>query len=176
MLKGTLGMALVYGGGKLEEKPCILGFTYADFAADIDKRRSSTSYIFQLWGSSISWKTNLQSVVALSITKAEYIVVTEAIKEGLWLKGIISELLRIDVKVRLMCDSQSAIHLAKNPSHHERTKHIDVRYHFIREILEKEEISLIKVVEEENAADMFTKAIPMSKLHHCLSILNVFCV
>ena len=115
-------------------------------------------------------------MVALSTTETEYIAVTEAIKEALWLKGIISELLGIDVKVRLMCDSQSAIHLAKNPSHHERTKHIDVRYHFIREILEEEEINLIKVVGEENAADMFTKLVPISKLQHCLNILNVCCV
>ena len=72
-----------------------------------------------------------------------------------------------------MCDSQSVIHLAKNQAHHERTKHIDVRYHFIREILEKKEISLIKVVGENNAADMFTKVVPIAKLQHCLGLLQV---
>ena len=75
-----------------------------------------------------------------------------------------------------MCDSQSVIQLAKNQVHHERTKHIDVMYHFIREVLEKKEINLIKVAGEDNAIDMFTKAIPISKLHHCLSLLLVlFC-
>jgi len=68
--------------------------------------------------------------------------------------------------------AKSAIHLAKNEVHHERTKHIDVRYHFIREILEKK-VDLIKVPGEENAAVMFTKAVPLSKLQYCLKILNV---
>lgn len=68
---------------------------------------------------------------------------------------------------------KSVVHLAKNQAHHERTKHIDVRYHFIKEILEKKEISLIKVVGENNAADMFTKDVPIAKLQHCLGLLQV---
>ena len=75
-----------------------------------------------------------------------------------------------------MCDSQSVVYMVKNPSHHEKTKHIDVGYHFIREILEKKEKTLIKVAGEENVANMFTKVVLMSKLQHYLSILNVFCI
>lgn len=93
-----------------------------------------------MWNSTISWKSNLQHVVALSTTEAEYIAVLEAIKEAIWLKGLTSELLGSIVHTTLMCDSQSAIHLSKNQAHHERTKHIDVRHHFIREILDKKEI------------------------------------
>ena len=74
----------------------------------------------------------------------------------MWLKGLISELLGYDVRVILKCDSQIALHLAKNQSHHKRTKHIDIRYHIIREVLEKKEIELIKVAGSENAADIFT--------------------
>ena len=109
--------------------------------------------------------------MALSTTESEYIAVTEAVKESLWLKGLISELLGYDVRVILKCDSQSAIHSTKNQSHHERTKHIDIRYHFIRKVLEKEEIELIKVAGSDNAAGIFTEAIPMSKLLHCLMLL-----
>ena len=166
-------MSLVYGGTKLEEEPCILGSTDADYVVDLDRRRSYTGYVFQLWNSTISWKANLQLVVALSTIEVEYIAVTEAIKEALWLKGIVSELLGRYVKANLMCDSQSAIHLTKNHAHHERTQYIDVRYHFIREILEKEEVNLIKVAGEENVTDMFIKAVPLSKLQHCLKLLNV---
>ena len=99
--------------------------------------------------------------------------VTEAKKEALWLKGLVSELLGKNVKAILKCDSQSAIYLAKNQAHHERTKHIDVKYHFIREVLERKEIDLIKVAGEENVTDMFIKAVPLSKLQHCLKLLNV---
>ena len=87
------------------------------------------------------------------------------------MKGLICELLGNNVKVILKCDSQSVVHLAKNQSHHERTKHIDIRYHFIRKILEKKEIDLIKVAGNDNIADMFTKVVPTSKLHHCLRLL-----
>jgi len=170
-LKGSIDKVLVYGGAKELKEPNIIGYTNADYASDLDKRRSSTGYVFQLWNSTISWKTNLQPVVALSTTGSEYIAMTEAVKESLWLKGLVSELLGNNVKAILKCDSQSAIHLAKNQNHHERTKHIDIRYHFIREILEKKEINLIKVAGNDNAANMFTKAVHMSKLHHCLRLL-----
>ena len=113
-------------------------------------------------------------MVTLSTIEAEYIAIIEAIKEALCLKGLASELLGKYVKANLMCDSQSAIHLAKHQAHHETTKYIVVRYHFIREVLEKKEVNLVKVAEEDNAADMFTKAIPLSKLHHCLKLLNIF--
>ena len=95
-------------------------------------------------------------------------------KESLWLRGLVSELLGRKVKAILNCDSQSAIHLAKNQAHHERTKHIDIRYYFIREVLNRKEIDLIKVAGEDNVADMFTKAVPMTKLHHCLRLLHIY--
>ena len=108
-------------------------------------------------------------MVAFSTTKAEYIAVSEA----MWLKGLVSELLGIDVKATLMCDSQSAIHLSKNEVCHERTKHIDVIHHFIREIIEKQDVILTKVLGEENVANMFTKVVPIAKLRHCIKILQV---
>ena len=78
--------------------------------------------------------------MALSTTESEYIAITEFVKESLWLKGLVSELIGNNVKVILKCDNQSAIHLTKNQAHNGRTKHIDVRYHFIREVLERKEI------------------------------------
>ena len=152
-----------YGGAKVGENPSILGFSDADYAADLDKCRSTTGYIFKLWNSSISWKSSLQHVVALSTTEVEYIAVADAIKEAMWLKGLVGELLGLDVKVTLICDSQSAIHLLKNQAHHERTKHIDIRYHFIRDIIENKVVELIKVAREENVTDMFTKVVLAAK-------------
>ena len=111
--------------------------------------------------------------MALSTTKIEYIVVTKAIKKGLWLRGLVSELLGRNIKAILNYDSQSAIHLVKNQAHHEITKHIDIRYHFIREVLDRREIDLIKVAGEDNVVDMFTKAVLITKLHHCLRFLHI---
>ena len=90
----------------------------------------------------------------------------------MWLKGLVSELLGLEVKVTLLCDSQSAIHLSKNQAHHKRTKHIDVRLHFIREMIENKYVFLIKVAGENNVADIFTKAVPSTKLQHCMKILQ----
>jgi len=75
--------------------------------------------------------------------------------------------------VHLWCDSQSAIQLAKNQVHHARTKHIDVRYHFVRDVIEEGDISLMKVHTNENPADMLTKVVTGSKFQHCLDLLHI---
>lgn len=75
--------------------------------------------------------------------------------------------------VDLGCDSQSAIHLAKNQVHHARTKHIDVRYHFVRNVVEEGDISLTKVHTNENMANMLTKVVTASKFQHCLELLDI---
>ena len=82
-------------------------------------------------GCLINWKATLQHVVALSTTEAEYTAATEAVKETLWLQGLFGELGVRQKSVTIHCDSSSAIHLCKNPTHHEKTKHIDIKLHFI---------------------------------------------
>ena len=104
-----------------------------------------------LLGTAISWKANLQAVVALLTTKAKYIAVTEAIKEAIWL---ITEELGLKQKcVKVSCDNQSTIHLTKNQMFHKRTKHIDVRGTVV----------VVKISTEDNLTNMITKAITTSK-------------
>ena len=91
-----------------------MGYVDSDYAGDLDQRRSLTGYVFQINGCTVSWKSTLQQVVALSTTEAEYIALTEAIKEALWLKGLLGELGFQQDSVEVLCDSQSAIHLSKN--------------------------------------------------------------
>jgi len=74
--------------------------------------------------------------------------------------------------VKIYCDSQSAIHLANHQVYHERTKHIDIRLHFVRDMIETKEIMVEKVASEENPADMFTKSLPRSRFKHCLDLIN----
>ena len=129
-LKGSKSIGLVYGRNS-ERINGLSGYVDADYAGDIDKKRSLTGYLFTLYGSVISWKANLQSVVALSTTEAEYIALTEAIKEAIWLKGLVHELEGKTVPVEVWCNSQSANDLSKNQVFQERTKHVDIRMHYI---------------------------------------------
>ena len=130
-LNGTVNWGLIYG--KTEENDEVLkGYVDSDYAGDLDRRRSLTGYLFMLNGCAANWKATLQSVVALSTTEAEYTAATEAVKEALWLKGLVTELGLHQKSVSVYCDSSSAIHLSKNPAHHEKTKHINIKLHFIR--------------------------------------------
>ncbi|KAL2248336.1 UNVERIFIED_CONTAM: Retrovirus-related Pol polyprotein from transposon TNT 1-94 [Sesamum indicum] len=163
-LRGTKDRALVFGEGKLT----LFGFVDADFAgSDCDKRRSTTGYVFTYGGTAVSWVSKLQKVVTLSTTEAEYVAVTEAAKELIWLQHFLGELGKPQADVILHSDSQSAIHLAKNPAFHSRTKHIEIKYHFIRQLLEKKALQLEKIQGEKNPTDMLTKAVAMEKLKLC---------
>lgn len=151
----------------------MLGYCDSDYATNLDTRKSQSGYIFKLNGSAVSWKSTLQSVVALSTTEAEYIALTEVVKEGKWLKGVLGDFGVEQDKVRVMCDSSSAICLSKHQLFHERSKHIDVRLHFIRDEIASGEVEVVKVGTEDNAADALTKALPVSKLKHCLELVGV---
>ncbi|GKV42475.1 hypothetical protein SLEP1_g49872 [Rubroshorea leprosula] len=161
VLRGTVDVGLVYDQSA-NPSGNVVGFVDSNFAGDLDKRRSTTGYVFTLSGCAISWKATLQSTVALSTTEAEYMAITEAIKEALWLKGLVSDLGVEQNEMMVFCDSQSAIHLTKNTMYHERTKHIQVRYHFVREVISNGDVLVEKISTDENPADMMTK--PMGEL------------
>ncbi|MDV3183825.1 MAG: reverse transcriptase domain-containing protein [Sweet potato little leaf phytoplasma] len=171
-VKGTVSYGLEYNQQGLDST-ILKGYVDADYAADCDRRRSLSGYVFAYFGNLVSWRTSLQSVVALSTTVSEYIATTDAIKEGIWLKELTSELSSCVKEVKIHCDSQSAVCLSKNQTYHDRTKHIDVRYHFIRDILNEGEFKLVKISTEDNPADAFTKALPLSKFESCLSTLKI---
>ncbi|CAJ2663689.1 unnamed protein product [Trifolium pratense] len=170
-LKGTTGHGIMFSSEK--GNPSVVGYVDSDYAGDMDDRRSTTGYVFTLAGGPICWKSSVQSIVAMSTTEAEYMAVAEAAKEALWLTGLVKELGVEQGGVQLHCDSQSAIYLAKNQVYHARTKHIDVRFHKIRELLTTGQILLEKVHTSENAADMLTKPVTSDKFKHCLDLLHV---
>ena len=114
----------------------------------------------------------MQKVVALSTTEAKYIAITEAVKESLWLNGITKELKLQEDAVTVYSDSQSAIHLPRHQALHERTKHVDVRFHFVRDVLAKHLVEVEKVETDDNPADMITKVLPGNKFSHYLELIN----
>jgi len=109
----------------------------------------------------------------LSITEAEYIAATEGVKEATWLRGLVSELGVPQSTTVVYSDSQSAIHLTKNDAYHPKTKHISVKYHYVRGTVAAGEIVMKKVHTSENPADMLTKPPPIAKFEHCLDLVGV---
>ena len=109
----------------------------------------------------------------MSTTEAEYIAMLEACKEAIWLARLVGDL-GIFVEVpTLHCDSQSAIMLAKNPMFHVKTKHIDVKYHFIRDVLEDKHMELVKVHTYDNPADLLTKGLAFEHFVHYQALMGV---
>nr|GFB35223.1 retrovirus-related Pol polyprotein from transposon TNT 1-94 [Tanacetum cinerariifolium] len=155
-LRGTANVGLIYGTNHGNHKD-VIGFVDSDYAKDPDKGRSITGYAFLVQGCVVSWKATLKHVVALSTTKAEYMALTEAVKEAIWLRGLLEELCVELNRVTVNCDNQGVIHLSQNHVFHERTKHINVRYHFIREVLEAKTVEVMKVGTEHNVVDALTK-------------------
>ncbi|MCO5576724.1 hypothetical protein L7F22_030541 [Adiantum nelumboides] len=155
-LNGTQDLGVCFGG----EDACVLGYTDSYYEGDMDKRRSSSSYVFLFLGGVVSWRSCLQNCIAMSTTEAEYVAASEASKEAMWLACLMSDLGIFAETPTLHCDSQSASMLAKNPVFHAKTKHISVQYHFIQDVLEDEYMQLVKVHTDDNPADFLTKGLP----------------
>eukprot|EP00253_Pinus_taeda_P012129 PITA_12129 len=140
-LRGTSDHCIIFNGSE----GSVCGYVDVDYAGDLDKRRSTTCYVFTLVVAAISWMSKLQETVALSTIEAEYIAASDASKEAIWLKGLLDEIGRTRERVNVFGDIQSAIHLATNPAYHSKTKHIDVRYHFLRHVIYGGKVALKKV-------------------------------
>jgi transposase InsO family protein len=168
-LLGTKKLELIYGG----EKRGLVGYVDADGASQ-EHRRAITGYVFLVDGGAISWSSKKQELVTLSTTEAEYVAATHAAKEAIWLRRLIGELFKpVDSPTVLFSDSQSAIALAKDGHYHARTKHIDIRYHFIRYVIEEGTIKLIYCPTDDMTADTLTKALPSVKAKHFASALGL---
>jgi hypothetical protein len=146
----------------------LVGYCDADYAGDVDSRRSTTGYVFLLAGGAISWSSKLQATVAVSTAEAEYMAAASAVKEGLWLRKLLSDLGRIGAEpVLINGDNQAALKLLGNPVVSARSKHIDVLYHFARERVTRGEVKFQYCSTERMVADCFTKAVPEHKLVFC---------
>ena len=170
-LLGTKDWRLTYGIGKKG----LEGFSDADGMSE-EYRRAISGYAFILDGGAISWSSKKQELVTLSTTEAEYVAMTYAAKEAAWLRQLISELFRpLEYPITLHGDNQSAIALAHSDigQFHARTKHIDIRYHFIRYVIANGTIRLVYCPTNDMVADTLTKALPSAKAKHFASALGL---
>jgi len=146
-------------------------FADADYANDVDNRRSVSGYIVYTNGP-IMWRSKLQQTVALSSTEAEYMALSETIKEILYFRSLMNELgYEQHGPTRIYEDNNGALKLAKNSVFHDRSKHIDIKHHFIREALENAHIDVRRVSSKKNHADIFTKSLGTTMHKQACSLL-----
>lgn len=167
-LAGTSTYGITYGPGSSLELYCD-----ADYAGDIDTRRSTTGYVSILNGGAVSWSSRLQPTVAASTTEAEYMAAASAVKEALWLRNLLTDLGLSYPTISIKADSQSAIKLLKNPVFSMRSKHIDVIYHFARERVTRKDVSFSYTKTEGMVADALTKPVPKIKFDFCRSSMGI---
>jgi hypothetical protein len=173
-LQGTQDYKLSYGLKKGDGDPVLFGYCDSDWGNDIDDRRSYTGYAFILAGGAVSWQSKKQPTTALSSVEAEYMAATQATKEAIWWRTFLSELgLVIAGSTVLITDSKGSIDLAKNPEHHARTKHIDIRHHFIREKVADGTVKMSFVGTEHMGADILTKPLAKTRHHSLLNLLGI---
>lgn len=170
-IKGTSNYGLLYHSDGRQK---IRGFSDADYAGDTDTRRSTTGFCFLIGSGVVSWNSERQKSVSLSTTESEYVAASNAVKELVWFKRMVNELSPGNFMDSILyVDNQSAIRLIKNPEFHKRTKHIDVRYHFIREKFQDGDFQLEYVPTKEQIADVFTKALPKERFQTLRLLLGV---
>lgn len=168
---GTIGHGLMYTNSE-ELKLC--GFTDSDWGGVTDERRSTSGWCFSLGSAAVAWRSKKQLITALSSTEAEYIAATSAACEAVWLRRLLSDFgMKFTEPTVIQCDNKSAISITRNPTMHGRTKHIDTRFHFIRDLVCNGEISVVYCSTNEQVADIFTKALPSCKFEYFREALGV---
>ena len=170
-IKGTAGQGILL---RRDSSLQLIGYCDSDWAACPLTRKSLTGYFIMLGGSPISWKTKKQSTVSRSSAEAEYRSMAAAASELTWLKAFLAALgAFLEKPMRLFCDNQAALHIAHNPVFHERTKHIELDCHFVREKLENGMLELHKISTTHQPADMFTKALGRDQFQFLKSKLDI---
>ncbi|XP_019447250.1 PREDICTED: uncharacterized protein LOC109350471 [Lupinus angustifolius] len=164
-LKGTLHFGILFPNQRAKTESCFVGYSDSDWCGDKEDRKSTSGYVFFIFDAPISWSSKKQDVVVISTCEAEYIAACNAACQGLWLTSLISELKCGEIgKFELRVDNKSTINLAKNPVSHERYKHIETKFHFLRDQVEKENVKLIHCATKNQIADVLTKRLEVCKV------------
>ena len=171
MTQGTREFELFYRRG---EKFNLLGFTDSDYAGDSDDRKSTFGYVFMMGSTMICWSSRKQPIITLSIIEAEFVAASACACQAIWLRNILEEVhFKQQGPTLIYCDNSSTIKLSKNPIMHGRSKHIDVRFHFLRDLSNEGIIDLIYCKSEEQIADIMTKPLKLSAFQKLRNLLGV---
>ena len=170
MVLSTKDLWLTFGGcasAKLE------GYCDANWASQ-PHHHSISGYLFHFGLGAISWSSRKQNIITLSSTEAEYVAKTHAAKEGIWLKTFVKGMNSKAIgPLTIMGNNQGAIALAKDDKFYARTKHINLRYHFIREVVEEGKVKMEYILTKDNVTNIFTKALPKPKFKQFVGMLGL---
>lgn len=171
-LKKTPGNGLLF---KKNEKRGVEAFTDADWAGSVEDRRSTTGYCTKVWGNLVTWRSKKQPVVARSSAEAELRALAQGVCELIWIKRILEELkLQRTEPLMLYSDSKSAINIAHNPIHHDRTKHVEVDRHFIKEKIDGKELCVVYIPSKQQQADLLTKGLSTESFNELVCKLGMW--
>jgi hypothetical protein len=162
-LKGSRTTGLFY---PYRFEPSLAGFSDASYGNFLDDRTSFSGYIFQFGPCTISWRSRKQSATASSTAEAEYMALAMCAKQQLWLQRGLYELVKRATPSATFADNQAAIDIAHNPRINDRTKHIDIAFHFTRHYVETGELAVLHVPSKDNLADICTKSLPRTTYDH----------
>jgi hypothetical protein len=166
-LKGTKDAYIQYA--RCQGELMMECYSDSDWAGDHDDRKSTSGYLITLAGGPISWRSKKQQVVALSTAEAEYVAMTEACQEVVYLRPLLKELDEEQKGPTLVYqDNQASIVISKDLCFHKRTKHIDIKYHYVRELVQKQIVQPVYIPTTDMKADMFTKPLSRDKFERCI--------
>ena len=158
-LKRTTKIGLILNGGE-QNQQLLSAYSDADWAGDTDDRKSTTGMVVMMNGSVVSWMSKKQTTVALSTAEAEYMALGGTIQEIKWIKSLLGELgVLVKEPITIWCDNQAAIAISKNNVNHNRTKHIDIKHHFVRDAVKDKQVKIDWISTSEQVADVLTKAL-----------------
>lgn len=170
-LKGTFDYGIMYKKGSSEE---LMAYTDSDYAGDTEDRKSTSGYVFLLSSGAVSWLSKKQPIVTLSTTEAEFVAAAGCASQAVWIRRVLEKLGYTQKKcIDIKCDNSSTIKLSKNPVMHGRSKHIDVRFHFLRELTKDGVIELTHCGTEEQIADLMTKPLKLDAFKKLRDLLGM---
>ncbi|KAL4362406.1 hypothetical protein GQ457_04G016680 [Hibiscus cannabinus] len=170
-IQGTVSLELFYS--KTEDYK-LVGYSDSDWCRDIDDRKRTSGYVFFMGDTAFTWLSKKQPIVTLSTCEAEYVVASWCVCHAIWLRNLLSKMMLKQAGATVIhVDNKSAIELTKNPVNHERSKHIDVRFHFIRDHVKERNIELVHVTSQDQVVDIFTKPLPKVLLNKCKKMIGM---
>ncbi|GAA0145518.1 transmembrane signal receptor [Lithospermum erythrorhizon] len=171
-LKGTTQYGILYQKGSNGRE--LEAYTDSDYAGDINDRKSTSGYVFKFSSGAVAWTSKKQPIVSLSTTEAEFIAAVVCTCQAIWMKRIFKELGYKGTEcINIKCDNSSTIKLSKNPVMHGRSKHIDVRYHFLRDLTKEGAIELVHCGSSLQVADIMTKPLKIDSFLKLRSMMGM---